>query len=113
MLQPQSSTVQGPHPTQTRQQQGNTHSRQGGGHGGHGPTGLQQQGPFPPPGHQYIPSFTQRPYPPTQKQTYYHPQKHSPNRRPKHPKVQTIIPHQCHSTQILWPPQNSQNRYPP
>ena len=32
--------------------------------------------------------------------------KHPPNRRPQHPKIQTIIPHQCHTTQILWPPQN-------
>ena len=27
--------------------------------------------------------------------------------------VQTVIPHQCSSPQILWPTQNSQNRYTP
>ena len=39
--------------------------------------------------------------------------KHQTNRRPQHPKIQTIIPHQCSPTQILWPTQNTQNRCPP
>ena len=44
-LQSHPSTMQSPYPTQTRQPQGGPHSRQGGGHGSYGSTGLQQQGP--------------------------------------------------------------------
>ena len=95
-----------------RQQQGYTHSGQGGGHGSHGPPGLQQQGTGSPTRHKHLPSPTQGPHPPTQKQAHLPPQKHTPNRRLQHSKIQTIIPNQCHPTQILWPPQNPQNRHP-
>ena len=37
--------MQSPHTTQTGQQQGGSHSGQGGGYGYYGPTGLQHQGP--------------------------------------------------------------------
>ena len=46
------------------------------------------------------------PTPQLKTQTHHTPQKHTPNRRPQHPQVQTIIPNQCHPTQVLWPPQN-------
>ena len=41
--------------------QGGSHSRQGGGHGHHGPTGLHQQSPSSTMGHQYIQSAPQDP----------------------------------------------------
>ena len=105
--------MQGPHPTKTGQQQGYTHSRQGGGHGSHGPPGLQQQGTGSPTRHKNLPSSTQGPHPLTQKQAHHPPEKHTPNRSPQRSQIQTVIPNQCHPTQILWPSQNSQNRYPP
>ena len=46
--------AQGPHRTQTGQLQGGSHSRQGGGHGHHGPTGLHQQSPKLTTGHQLL-----------------------------------------------------------
>ena len=36
--------MQSTHPIKTGQLQGHPHSRQGGGHGGHGQTGIHQQG---------------------------------------------------------------------
>ena len=55
--------MQGPHPTKTGKQQGYTHIRQGGGHGSHGPPGLQQQGTSSPTRHKHLPSSTQGPHP--------------------------------------------------
>ena len=43
-MQPQPHTTQSPHTTQTGHIQGGSHSRQGGGHGHHGPRRLHQQG---------------------------------------------------------------------
>ena len=40
-------------------------------------------------------------------------QKHETNRGTQHPKIQTIISHQCSPTKVLWPSQNTQNWYPP
>ena len=55
--------MQSPHTTQTRQLQGGSHSRQGGGHGHHGPTRLQQQGTSSSTGHQHLQSSQQGSYP--------------------------------------------------
>ena len=104
---------QSPHTTQTRQHKGGSHSRQGGGHGHHGPTRLQQQSTGTSTRHQHLQSSQQGAYPPTQKQTHHPTQKYQTIRRPQHPKIQTIIPNKCSPTQVLWPTQNSQNRYPP
>ena len=43
-MKPQPSTVESPHPTQTGQHKGHTHSRQGGGYGSYGQGGIHQQG---------------------------------------------------------------------
>ena len=113
-LQPQPSTMQSPHTAQTGQHKGGTHSRQGGGHGNHRPSRLQQQSTNTTTIHQHLQSSQQGSYPPTQKQTHHFTQKHQTIRRPQHPpKIQTTLPHKCSPTQVLWPTQNSQNRYSP
>ena len=62
-LQPQLSTMQSPHTAQTRQHKGGSHSGQGGGHGHHGSTRLQQQSTGTSTRHQHLQSFQQGPYP--------------------------------------------------
>ena len=53
-LQPQPFPMQSPHRTQKGQHQDGSYSRQGGGHGHHGPRGLYQQSPSITTGHQHI-----------------------------------------------------------
>ena len=62
-MQAHSSPMQNPYPTQRRQQQGYSYSGQGGGHGCHGPTGLQQQGTGTSTRHQHIPVLPKDPTP--------------------------------------------------
>ena len=63
--------AQSPYRTETGQLQGGSHSRQGGGHGHHGPTGLHQQSPSSTTGHQHLQSTPQGPHLPPQKQTLH------------------------------------------
>ena len=53
--------MQSPYRTQKGQHQGGTHSRQGGGHGHHGPTRPYQQSPKFTSGHQHLESLPKDP----------------------------------------------------
>ena len=111
-LQPQPSTMQSPHTAQTRQHKGGSHSGQGSGHGRHGSTRLQQQK------HRHFyktptpTKFSTRPYPPTQNKliTLLKKYKQSGGLSTQNTNNYTA---QVQSHLVLWPTQNSQNRYPP